>query len=262
MLFIDTHTHLYDEKFDEDRDAVIRRAIDAGVTRMFLPAVDSESHEALFALAKKYPANCFALIGFHPTSANDNAAFRQELTGIEKILENPPVPLYGIGETGLDLYWSRDFGKEQEEALRFQIELALRYDLPVILHTREAFEEIIEIVSEYHSRGLRGIFHSFAGTEEHYRTIRDLGDFRFGIGGVVTYKNSQVAEVVKEMELEDIVLETDAPYLPPVPFRGKRNESAYIGYIAEKIAEIKGVPQERVAGVTTENAEKFFRLTL
>ena len=260
MLFIDTHTHLYDEKFDEDRDAVIRRAIDAGVTRMFLPAVDSESHEVLIALAKKYPVNCFALIGFHPTSANDNPAFREELIRIEKMLRNPPVPFYGIGETGLDLYWSRDFGKEQEEALRFQIELALRYDLPVVLHTREAFEEIIGVVSQYSSRGLRGVFHSFAGTVQQYRTIRDLGDFRFGIGGVVTYKNSQVAEVVKEMDLQDIVLETDAPYLPPVPFRGKRNESAYIVYIAEKIAEIKGISTEEVALTTTGVAEKLFRI--
>lgn len=260
MQFIDTHTHLYDEKFDVDRATAIQRAVDAGVGRMLLPAVDSESHDALIALTQAFPENCLAMTGFHPTSTNDNPDFRRELERVAEMLENPPVKFWGIGETGLDLYWSRDFLREQEEALRFQIELALRYDLPIVLHTREAFDEIIRVVADYRTRGLRGIFHSFAGTPEHYRTIRTLGDFRFGIGGVVTYKNSQVAPVVAEMELSDIVLETDAPYLPPVPFRGKRNESAYIPLIAAKVAEIKGIPLEEVARTTTENAEKLFRL--
>ena len=260
MQFIDTHTHLYDEKFDEDRKAAVCRAVEAGVTRMILPAVDSASHEALSALAGMHPDHCFAAIGFHPTSVNDNPDFRQELALVEKILENPPLPLYAVGETGLDLYWSRGFLREQEEALRFQIELAIRYDLPVILHTREAFEEIIRVVSDYRSRRLRGVFHSFAGTVEQYRTMRELGDFRFGIGGVVTYKNSPVAQVVAGMDLQDIVLETDAPYLPPVPFRGKRNESAHIVYVAEKIAEIKGLPVEEIAQATTSNAEQLFRI--
>ena len=260
MQFIDTHTHLYAELFDVDRDDSIRRAIDAGVTRMFLPGVDSESHDKLIELVKSWPDNCFAMAGFHPTSANDNPDFRKELDLLAETLENPPVKFWGIGETGLDLYWSKDFLREQEEALRFQIELALKYDLPVIVHTRESFDEVIRVFTDYRTRGVRGIFHSFAGTTEHYRTIRALGDFRFGIGGGVTYKNSQVAPVVAEMDLEDIVLETDAPYLPPVPFRGKRNESAYIPYIAEKIAEIKHVPIEEVARMTTENAEKTFRI--
>lgn len=258
MQFIDTHAHLYDEKFDTDRDEMIRRAIEAGVSRLFLPGVDSESHESLIGLAREWPEHCFAMAGFHPTSANDNPNFRQELDRIDELLKNPPVKFYAVGETGLDLYWSRDFRKEQEEALRFQIELALKYDLPIVLHTRDAFDEIIQVVSEYRSKGIRGVFHSFAGSVEHYRTMRDLGDFYFGIGGVVTYKNSQVAPVVAEMELADIVLETDAPYLPPVPFRGKRNECAYIPYIAEKIAEIKHVPVEEIARITTSNAKKLF----
>ena len=258
-MFIDTHTHLYAEQFDNDRDNSIRRAIDAGVTRMFLPGVDSESHDTLIELVKAWPENCFAMAGFHPTSANDNPDFRKELDLLARMLENPPVKFWGIGETGLDLYWSQDFLREQEEALRFQIELALKYNLPIIVHTRESFEDAIRVFTDYRARGVRGIFHSFAGTVEHYRTIRGLGDFRFGIGGVVTYKNSQVGPVVAEMDLNDIVLETDAPYLPPVPFRGKRNESAYIPYIAEKIAEIKGVPVEEVARVTTQNAKDIFR---
>lgn len=258
--YIDTHTHLYDERFDEDREAVIRRAVDAGVARMLLPAVDSESHEALIALAKACPDNCFALMGFHPTSANENPAFREELEAVERLLADPPVPFYAVGEIGLDLYWSKDFLREQEEALRFQIELALRYDLPVVVHTREAFEEIIGVFSDYRARGVRGIFHSFAGTSDHYRRIRELGDFRFGIGGVVTYKNSKIAPVVAGMELSDIVLETDSPYLPPVPYRGKRNESAYTVIIAEKVAEIKGIPVEEVARATTETACRLFRI--
>ena len=257
-MYIDSHTHLYAEQFDADREEVIRRAVETGVVRMFLPAVDSGSHDALIALAREFPENCFAMMGLHPTSVNDNPAFRQELEQVERLLEQPPVKFYAVGEIGLDLYWSRDFLAEQEEALRFQIELALRRDLPVVVHTREAFDDMIRVFSDYRSCGVRGIFHSFAGTPEQYRTLRALGDFRFGIGGVVTYKNSKVAEAVAGMELADIVLETDAPYLPPVPFRGKRNESAYVTYIAEKVAEIKGVPVEEVARATTANAARMF----
>lgn len=260
MILIDTHTHLFDKQFDDDRDAVIRRAIDGGVTRMFLPAIEAESHEALISLAKTWPGNTFAMIGFHPTSANDNPDFRKELEIVENYLKNPPVPFYAIGETGLDLYWSKDYLREQEEALRFQIELALQYDLPIVIHNRNAFEDVIRIFSDYRAKGVRGIFHSFAGDLKQYRIMRELGDFCFGIGGVVTYKKSSVAEVVADMELEDIVLETDSPYLTPAPFRGKRNESAYTVYVAEKIAEIKGMEIEKVAETTTANARNLFRI--
>ena len=258
MRLIDTHTHLYDEKFDPDREDMLARAIEAGVTRMLLPAVDSESHEALIGLARNNPESCYAMIGLHPTSVNGNADFRKELEWVDTLLKNPPVRFYGVGETGLDLYWSRDFLREQEEALRFQIELALEYDLPIVIHTRDAFDDMIRIISEYRKSGLRGVFHSFAGTEEQYHALRDSGDFCFGIGGVITYKNSLLPETVARMKLEDIVLETDAPYLPPVPFRGKRNESSYLVYIAEKMAEVKHVPVEEIARVTTQNAERMF----
>ncbi|MCD8186043.1 MAG: TatD family hydrolase [Rikenellaceae bacterium] len=260
MLYIDTHTHLYDERFDADRPETIRRAVERGVRRMFLPAIDSESHDRLIDLARSWPGTCLAMIGFHPTSVNDNPEWRSELECAARLLEESPVPFYGIGEMGLDLYWSRDYRKEQEEALRFQIELALRYDLPIVLHTREAFTEIIRVIAEYKHRGLRGIFHSFAGTAEQYRILRGLGDFRFGIGGVVTYKKAPIAAVLEQMELTDLVLETDAPYLPPVSFRGQRNESAFLPLIAEKIAGIKGVPLEEVARITTRTAEHLFGL--
>ncbi|MDR0954187.1 MAG: TatD family hydrolase [Rikenellaceae bacterium] len=260
MEYIDTHTHLYDERFDGDRGEAIGRATQAGVSRLFLPATDSASHGALIALAKAYPARCYAMMGFHPTSANDNPRWREELELVARLLDEAPVPFYAIGETGLDLYWSRDFLREQEEALRFQIELALSHDLPIVLHVREAFEETIALLSDYRTRGLRGVFHSFAGTTDHYRRMRTLGDFRFGIGGVVTYKNAKLAPVVAEMELADLVLETDSPYLPPVPHRGERNESAYLPLIATKIAELQGISPETVAQTTTETALRLFRI--
>jgi TatD DNase family protein len=258
MMLIDTHVHLYDERFDPDRPETIRRAVEAGVRRMVLPAVDSASHDALVTLARCYPGNLYPLIGLHPTSVNGNADFRRELETVDRMLKNPPVRFYGIGETGLDLYWSCDFLPEQEEALRFQIERALEYNLPVVIHIREAFDETIRVISDYRGSGLRGVFHSFAGTTEQYRALRGAGDFRFGIGGVVTYKNAQIAASLSDMPIEDLVLETDAPYLPPTPFRGQRNESARLVGIAEKVAEIKGLPVEEVARITTKNAEQLF----
>lgn len=260
MIFIDTHTHLYDEQFHEDLSRVVDRATGAGVTRMMLPAIDSESHESLVAATRAYPDRFFAMMGLHPTSVNENPRWREELETVVRYLENPPMKFYGIGETGLDLYWSRDYLKEQEESLRFQIELSLKYALPIVVHNRDAFDETIRVFSDYKSRGVRGVFHSFCGTIEQYRIMRELGDFRFGIGGVVTYKKSQVATVVPGMELEDIVLETDSPYLTPVPYRGKRNESSYVPYVAAKIAELKGIPVEKVAETTTENAIRLFGL--
>ena len=260
MKLIDSHTHLFDEQFNADRSEVVSRAVAAGVKRMVLPAVDSGSHEALIGMVEAYPEQVFAMMGLHPTSVNDNPAWREELAIVERYLSDPPVRFYAVGEIGLDLYWSKDFLTEQEEALRFQIELALKHDLPVVVHNREAFDDTIRVFSDYTSRGIRGIFHSFSGTAEQYRVMCGLGDFKFGIGGVATYKKSQVAAVVADMELDDIVLETDSPYLTPVPFRGKRNESAYLVYVAEKIAEIKGIPVEEVARTTTRNAEAVFGL--
>ncbi len=258
MNFIDSHTHLYEPRFDADRKEMLQRAVDAGVTRMLLPGVDSESHDALIALAKSHPGHCFAMMGMHPTSANETPDYQTELSLVERLLAEAPVPFYAVGETGLDLHWSRDFLREQQEAFRFQIELALKFDLPLVIHTREAFAETLAVLSEYRSRGLRGVFHCFSGTAQEYRVLRGLGDFRFGIAGMVTYKNASLAAVVAEMELADLVLETDAPYLPPVPHRGQRNESAYIPLIAAKVAEIKGIPLEKVARETTKNTERLF----
>lgn len=258
MILADTHTHLYEERFDNDRREVIARAIESGVRYMMIPSVDSASHDDVVALAQEYPDNCFAMMGLHPTYVNDNPDYKNELALLERYLKTPPVRFCAMGETGLDLYWSRDFLKEQEEALRFQLDLALEYDLPVVLHTRDAFEEIINVVSDYAQKGIRGVFHSFAGTRQHYLRMKELGDFKFGIGGVITYKNSAVAEVVCGMELADMVLETDSPYLPPVPYRGKRNESSYVKLVAGKVAEIKCVSLETVAQVTTSNALEVF----
>jgi TatD DNase family protein len=259
VKLIDTHTHLFDRAFDDDRSSVIERAVAAGVQRMVLPAIDSGSHQALIALAQTYPEHTFATMGLHPTSVNDNPAWREELAAVERWLENPPMRFYAVGEIGLDLYWSRDFLAEQQEALRRQIEWALKYDLPVIVHNREAFDETIRLFSDYASRGLRGVFHSFSGTAEQYRTMRRLGGFKFGIGGAVTYKNSPVAAVVADMAPDDLVLETDSPYLTPVPYRGRRNESAHLPLIAEKIAGIQRIPVDVLARVTTRNAEEVFR---
>lgn len=259
-LFIDTHTHLYDSAFDEDIDAVISDAINSGVTRMLLPAIDSSTHDQMLALSAKYSKNCFPMIGLHPTSVNENPDYKSDLEIIAKYLRTGEKTFYGIGETGLDLYWDKHFLNEQIDALRCHIDLALEYDLPIVLHVRDAMEEIIDVMRDYRETPLRGVFHSFSGTHDQYEQLKKNRDFVFGIGGVVTYKKSQIAEVVVAMDINDIVLETDSPYLTPVPFRGKRNQSSYIQHIAEKIAELKNISLTEVAGITTCNAERIFRL--
>lgn len=262
-MLIDTHSHIYDEAFDEDRAEVVARAKAEGVERIVLPAIDGESNERLFALCREESGYVVPLMGLHPTSVNDNPRWREELAEVERLLANPPQGVerfYGVGEIGLDLYWSRDWQAEQTEALRKQIELALAYDMPVVIHTRDAWEEMAEIVEEYRERGLRGIFHAFSADVAMYERLRKCGDFLFGIGGVVTFKKSALAEVVKAMRLEDMVVETDAPYLTPVPHRGTRNESSYVRFVAEKIAELKGVDFEVVASQTSANAKRIFSL--
>lgn len=269
MRLIDTHSHLYDEAFDSDRDEALQRASAAGVTTLLLPAVDSESHEALITLCRQHPTHCRAMMGLHPTSVNDNPHWQEELALVEHYFTRPPegiAPFCGVGEIGLDFYWSRDFIPEQEEAFRRQCRLATRLDLPVAIHTRAAWERMIEIVGEEYAeakqRGelLRGVFHAYSEDAATYRRLKTLteGNFLFGIGGVVTYKKSVVAEAVREMELCDIVLETDCPYLTPVPHRGKRNESAYVTHICDKVAELAGVEPELVAQQTSQNAERMF----
>lgn len=259
-MLTDTHAHLYDSAFDEDREQVIQRAAAAGVARILLPAIDSQSHERLFAAARQYPEQCRVLIGFHPTSVNNNPDFRQELQQVAGYLENPPsgVVFCGVGEVGLDLYWEKAFLAQQIEALEFQIDLALQYDLPLVIHTRDAWPEMIEVLSRYRERNIRGVIHSFSGTVDTYRAIKQIGEFVFGVGGVVTFKKSALYTVVEQMELSDLVLETDAPYLTPVPYRGKRNESSYIPYICATVAQAKGVSTETVEQVTTEAARRIF----
>ncbi|MDE6861766.1 MAG: TatD family hydrolase [Alistipes sp.] len=261
MNLIDTHSHIYDEAFDDDRDAVVARAAEAGVTTLMLPDIDSSSRDRMFDLARKYPGMCLPMLGLHPTSVNDNPHWRDEIDQVERLLHEPPAErIYGIGETGLDLYWSSDFLAEQSEAMRAQIELAIEGDLPVVIHTRSAWDQMISLISDYKSRSLRGIFHAFAADVATYRRLRDCGDFVFGIGGVATFKNSRMEPVLQEIPLEQMVLETDAPYLTPVPFRGRRNESAYVTYICQKVAEVKGISPDEVAERTTATARRIFRL--
>ena len=262
-MLIDTHSHLFEEEFDADRHEAVERAERAGVERIVLPAIERSSNERLFEMCREYPHLAVPLMGLHPTSINENPDWREELHEVERWLTTPPAGVerfYGVGEIGLDLYWSRDFLSEQEEALRAQLDMALRFNLPVAIHTREAWSEMIEVVSDYRTRGLRGVFHAFAGDLDTYRTLREMGDFKFGVGGVVTYKKSGVAEVVREIPLEDILLETDSPYLTPVPYRGKRNESSYVSLVCAEVARIKGVEPDVVAAQTTLNAKQLFGL--
>ena len=261
MKLTDTHSHLYEPEFDEDREEALARAAEAGVQRLLLPAVDAESYGAMFALARQYPELCRPMMGPHPTSVNDNPRWREELALAEHYLASPPEGIArfcAVGEIGLDLYWSRDFRQEQYEAFRRQIDLSLAYGLPIAVHTRNAWPETAELMRTYRGRGVRGVFHAFSDSAETYRELKNYGDFAFGIGGVVTFRKSKLADVVCEMDLCDIVLETDCPYLTPVPHRGERNESAYVRFVCEKVAELKGLTPEEVATATTANAERIF----
>ena len=263
MNLIDTHSHLYEPQFDADRDDCLARAAEAGVRRLLLPAIDSESHERLFDLCRRRPGCCIPMMGLHPTSINDNPRWREELAAVERYLRTPPEGIgrfCAVGEIGLDFYWSAEFRDEQIEAFRSQCLLAIEAGLPVAVHTRNAYPEMIAQVEELRGRGLRGVFHAFAESPETYRRLRACGDFLFGIGGVVTFKKSALARTVAEMALDDLVVETDCPYLTPAPHRGERNESAYVRLVCEKIAEIKGLDPEQVAAATTANAERMFGL--
>uniref|UniRef100_UPI0040577337 TatD family hydrolase n=1 Tax=Alistipes sp. TaxID=1872444 RepID=UPI0040577337 len=262
-MLIDTHSHIYDEAFDGDRREVVERAKSEGVERIVLPAIDGESNERLFAMCRAEGNYVVPLMGLHPTSINDNSRWREELSEVERLLATPPQGVerfYGVGEIGLDLYWSRDWQSEQTEAFRLQVDMALKHDLPIVVHTRDAWEEMAQIVEEYRGRGLRGVFHAFSADVEMYKRLRECGEFVFGIGGVVTFKKSKLAEVVKAMRLEELVVETDAPYLTPAPHRGTRNESSYVRFVAQKIAELQGVDFDVVAKQTTANAKRIFRL--
>jgi TatD DNase family protein len=253
MILTDTHIHLYADEFTSDSDLLIREAMDKGVQRFFLPNIDSTSLEAMLALEEKYPENCFAMMGLHPCSVKEN--WKEEITLVEKKLAERKFA--AIGEIGIDLYWDKTFVKEQEAVFKMQIELANQYHVPIVIHSRESFEEIYKILLETKKEAPYGIFHCFTGNADQAKRAIDLG-FYLGIGGVVTFKNSGLDQVIREVDLKNLVLETDAPYLAPVPFRGKRNVPAYILKVAEKISEIKNTTVEEVAATTTENSKKIF----
>lgn len=253
MLLIDTHCHLYSKSFSQDVDEVIQRAEKEGVEKFYLPAIDSECQEALLALEAKYPGKCIGMTGLHPCNVKEN--YQAELSFVERELGRRAW--VAIGEIGLDFYWDKTFSAQQYAAFHQQIEWALHYDIPIVIHSRESMGESIGVVREHQKGKLRGIFHCFSGDAAAAREIVDLG-FYLGIGGVLTYKNSGLPEAIRDIGLEHLVLETDAPYLSPVPFRGKRNESSYLKYVVHKLAEVKGVDVEEAARVTTENAQKIF----
>ncbi len=256
MNYIDTHTHLYLPEFDEDREDVIERARDQKVTQMILPNIDSGSIKPMKALVDQYPGICYPLIGLHPTSVD--TGYHNELHQVVKELEKGSY--FGIGEIGIDLYWDKTFFKEQVESFEFQLRLAREAKIPAIIHARNSFDEIFEVMDKIPTDGLSGIFHAFTGSLEQAMKIIDMG-FKLGIGGIVTFKNSGLDKVLQDIDLNHIVLETDSPYLAPVPKRGKRNESAFIPLIAEKIAGLFQVTTNQVADVTTQNAIEIFNLS-
>lgn len=262
-MLIDTHSHIYEPEFDADREQAIERCHEAGVELIMLPAIDSESYERMFALARRYPDFALPMMGLHPTSVNENPRWRADLELVEHYLQQPPEGIsrfWGVGEIGLDLYWSSDYREQQIEAFKAQVEMSIKYNLPIVVHTRNAWEEMCQVMEEFAGRGVRGIFHAFSDGVESYERLKKCGDFLFGIGGVVTFKKSKLVPVVEQMDLSDIVIETDCPYLTPAPHRGERNESSYVKYICAKIAEIKGIDYQSVEAQTTANAKRIFNI--
>lgn len=255
MILTDTHAHLYLKEFSHDRQKVITTAIEKNVRYILLPNIDSSTIGGMLNLCDMFPKNCFPMIGLHPTSVKSD--FKDELKTVEQWLEKRKF--YAIGEIGIDLYWDKSFAKEQEIAFRHQINLAKKNNLPIVIHSRYSFIEIHKIVKDLNTSELTGVFHCFTGSLEEANKIIDLG-FMLGIGGVLTFKNSGLDKIVEKIDLKHIILETDSPYLTPVPFRGKRNESAYISYIAEKLAEIKNISIKEVAEITTKNAMDLFKI--
>ena len=253
MILTDTHTHLYSEAFDADRDEVVKKAVSRGVKRFFIPAIDSSYTAAMLELEKSFPQYMYLMMGLHPTSVKDN--YEQELAAVERQLEERKF--YAVGEIGIDLYWDKTYLAEQRAAFKYQIQLAKKYGLPIVIHCRESFQEIFEVLEEEKGRDLFGIFHCFTGSIEDAQ--RAIGyNMKLGIGGVVTFKNGKIDRFLKEIDLKNIVLETDAPYLAPVPYRGKRNESVYIFQVLERLTEIYGVAAEEIAAITTANSIEVF----
>jgi TatD DNase family protein len=254
MIITDTHTHLYSEQFDDDRVEVVERALAAGVTRFFIPAIDSSYTKSMYALESRYPNNMFLMTGVHPTHVKDD--YLEELAHIKEQLNLREF--VAIGEIGIDLYWDRSTLKLQQEMFRLQIQLAKQYKLPIVIHCRDAFEEVFQILEEAKGPELFGIFHCFTGTLEQAQKAISF-NMKLGIGGVVTFKNGKIDQFLKQISLDHIVLETDAPYLAPVPCRGQRNESSYILNVLEKLSDIYSMSSLEIASITTKNSKSIFK---
>ena len=255
MNLIDTHSHLYAEEFDEDRKLAIEKCLEKGVNKICLPNVDSQSIERMLKLESEFPEACFAMMGLHPCSVNQD--FETELSIVKSWLDKRNF--IAVGEIGIDLYWDKTFVEEQKHCFETQIKWALHYNLPIVIHCRDAFDEIVEVLNNF-AKLPNGIFHCFSGNINQAKQIIEFGTFKLGIGGVLTFKNSGLDEVIKNTDLKHLVLETDSPYLAPVPFRGKRNESSYLPLIAEKLASVKNTTLDEIAKTTTENALQVFNL--
>ncbi|MDA0325633.1 MAG: TatD family hydrolase [Bacteroidetes bacterium] len=255
MIITDTHTHLYSESFEVDQEQMISRALQVGVSRFFVPAIDSTYSEAMYALERNYPKLVFLMTGVHPTHVKED--YEDELEHVKKALESRTF--VAIGEIGIDLYWDRTTLKQQQDAFRTQIQLAKHYQLPIVIHCREAFDEVFEILEEEKSEDLFGIFHCFTGTIEQAHQAISY-NMKLGIGGVVTFKNGKIDQFLSQIDLKHIVLETDAPYLAPVPYRGKRNESAYIIEVLKKLSFIYEESEENIAKITTQNSRDIFKV--
>lgn len=255
MQWIDTHTHLYLEQFDHDRDAMLGRAFDAGIVKLLLPNIDRDSIDAMLALCDRYPDKCLPMMGLHPTSVKEDAEL--QLKAVEDQLSRRKY--CAIGEIGIDLYWDKTYYDAQLKAFRLQLDWAKELDLPVAIHTREAFPLILQLVEEAQDGRLKGVFHCFSGNGEDARRIMDMGFF-MGIGGIITYKKSTLPELIKQVPTDYLLLETDSPFLPPTPHRGKRNESSFLVETARCLAEIKSISMEELAQITTRNAMNLFKI--
>lgn len=255
MQIIDTHNHIYLPEFDADRDEVVRRSEDAGVHKILMPNIDSSSVAPMLAAEEQYPGVCLPMMALHPTSVKEN--YMSELAAVESTLQKHRY--YGIGETGIDLYWDNTFMKEQIISFRRHLELSEEYGLPVVIHARESLGLIIEVISSFGASRVTGVFHAFPGTADDARTVTEMG-FMIGIGGVVTFRNGKQSEAAIAAGVNNIVLETDSPYLAPVPHRGKRNEASYLAFVIDKLSELLAISPREVADRTTDNARRLFRL--
>lgn len=254
-MLVDTHSHIYSEDFSNDLEEIIQRAFENDVRKIVLPNIDSSSVKKMLDLTDRYPQICYPLIGLHPTSVNED--YEEELELVEFWIRKRKF--YGIGEVGIDLYWDKTFIAEQTDAFRRQVILAKKYELPVVVHVRESFDEVFAVLKEEKTDRLKGVFHSFTGTPEQAKLIADFG-FKLGINGIITFKNNGLDQILANIDPGHILLETDSPYLTPVPFRGKRNESSYLIYVAQKVAEIYRLPVAEIARITAENAEELFKI--